>query len=116
MIKYLTAGESHGPELTGIIEGIPAGFEIRKDQIDKILTKRQLKTGAGGRMNVEKDEVLITAGIVNGLTTGGPIAITIRATIRTVKQENHHLRQISLKQMAITKKEPTIKTPERWFQ
>ena len=78
MIKYLTAGESHGPELTGIIEGIPAGFEIRKDQIDKILTKRQLKTGAGGRMNVEKDEVLITAGIVNGLTTGGPIAITIR--------------------------------------
>jgi len=78
MIRYLTAGESHGPELTGIIEGIPAGFEIRKDEIDKILTRRQLKTGAGGRMNVEKDEVSITSGIVNNLTTGGPIAITIK--------------------------------------
>jgi len=78
MIKYLTAGESHGPELSGIIEGIPAGFEIRKAEIDEILAKRQLKIGAGGRMNVEQDQVSITAGIVNNLTTGGPIAITIK--------------------------------------
>ena len=78
MSRYLTAGESHGTELTGIIEGIPAGFEIRKDEIDKILNRRQLKTGAGGRMNVEKDEVSITSGIVKNLTTGGPIAITIK--------------------------------------
>ena len=78
MIKYLTAGESHGPELTGIIEGIPAGFEIRKEEIDKILTRRQIKTGSGGRMNIERDQVSITAGIVNNLTTGGPIAVTIK--------------------------------------
>ena len=78
MIRYLTAGESHGPELTGIIEGVPAGFEIKKEEIDKILARRQLKTGAGGRMNIEKDEVSISSGIVNGKTTGAPIAITIR--------------------------------------
>ena len=52
MIRYLTAGESHGPELTGIIEGVPAGFEIKKEEIDKILARRQLKTGSGGRMNI----------------------------------------------------------------
>lgn len=77
MIRYLTAGESHGPELTGIIEGVPAGFEIKKEEIDKILARRQLKTGSGGRMNIEKDEVAITSGIVNNKTTGAPIAITI---------------------------------------
>ena len=77
MIRYLTAGESHGPELTGIIEGVPAGFEIKKEAIDKILARRQLKTGSGGRMNIEKDEVAITSGIVNNKTTGAPIAITI---------------------------------------
>jgi len=77
MIRYLTAGESHGPELTGIIEGVPAGFEIKKEEIDKILARRQLKTGSGGRMNIEKDEVSITSGIVNNKTTGAPIAITI---------------------------------------
>ena len=78
MIKYLTAGESHGPQLTGIIEGIPAGFEIKKEKIDEILSRRQLKTGSGGRMNVERDEVSITAGVVNNLTTGGPISLTIK--------------------------------------
>ena len=58
-IKYLTAGESHGPELTAIIEGIPSNFEVSKNYIDEFLARRQKSLGSGGRMNIEKDEVLI---------------------------------------------------------
>ena len=59
MIRFLTAGESHGPELTGIIEGVPAGFTISKEFIDSYLKRRQKDTGSGGRMNIESDEVFI---------------------------------------------------------
>ena len=76
-IKYLTAGESHGPELTAIVEGIPSNFEVTKEYIDKFLSRRQKTLGSGGRMNIEKDQVLITSGVVNKLTTGGPIALKI---------------------------------------
>ena len=76
-IKYLTAGESHGPELTAIVEGIPSNFEVTKEYIDKFLQRRQKTLGSGGRMNIEKDQVLITSGVVNKLTTGGPIALKI---------------------------------------
>ena len=77
MIRYLTAGESHGPELTGIIEGIPAGFNISKKYLDGFLQRRQKGVGSGGRMNIEQDEVLITSGVVNEVSTGGPIALRI---------------------------------------
>ena len=76
-IKYLTAGESHGPELTAIVEGIPSNFEVTKEYIDKFLLRRRKTLGSGGRMNIEKDQVLITSGVVNKLTTGGPIALKI---------------------------------------
>ena len=76
-IKYLTAGESHGPELTAIIEGVPSNFIVTKEYIDKFLSRRQKTLGSGGRMNIEKDKVLITSGVVNNLTTGGPIALKI---------------------------------------
>ena len=76
-IKYLTAGESHGPELTAIIEGVPSNFTVTKEYIDKFLSRRQKTLGSGGRMNIEKDKVLITSGVVNNLTTGGPIALKI---------------------------------------
>ena len=76
-IKYLTAVESHGPELTAIVEGIPSNFEVTKEYIDKFLLRRQKTLGSGGRMNIEKDQVLITSGVVNKLTTGGPIALKI---------------------------------------
>ena len=65
MIRFLTAGESHGPELTGIIEGLPAGFNVTKDYIDSFLKRRQKSQGSGGRMNIESDEVEITSGIIN---------------------------------------------------
>ena len=60
-IRYLTAGESHGPELTAILEGIPSNFIITKEYIDSFLSRRQKSLGSGGRMNIEKDEVLISS-------------------------------------------------------
>ena len=78
MIRFLTAGESHGPELTGIIEGIPAGFTIGKEFIDSYLKRRQKDTGSGGRMNIESDEVFILSGVVNNISTGAPIALRIK--------------------------------------
>ena len=76
-IRYLTAGESHGLELTAILEGIPSNFIITKEYIDNFLSRRQKSLGSGGRMNIEKDEVLISSGVVNNKTTGGPIALNI---------------------------------------
>jgi len=78
MIRFLTAGESHGPELTGIIEGVPAGFTISKEFIDSYLQRRQKGTGSGGRMNIESDEVFISSGVVNNISTGAPIALRIK--------------------------------------
>ena len=78
MIRFLTAGESHGPELTGIVEGIPAGFTISKEFIDSYLKRRQKDTGSGGRMNIESDEVFISSGVVNNISTGAPIALRIK--------------------------------------
>ncbi len=78
MIRFLTAGESHGPELTGIIEGVPSGFTISKEFIDSYLKRRQKDTGSGGRMNIESDEVFILSGVVNNISTGAPIALRIK--------------------------------------
>lgn len=76
-LKFLTAGESHGPKLTGILEGLPAGFAISKTLIDADLLRRQQGFGRGGRMKIENDQALLTAGVVNGLTTGAPVAFEI---------------------------------------
>lgn len=77
MIRFLTAGESHGPELTGILDGMPAGLPLLADDINRELLRRQQGYGSGGRMHIEKDTVKITAGVVNGCTTGAPIALTV---------------------------------------
>lgn len=77
VLKFLTAGESHGPKLTGILEGLPAGFAISKKLIDEDLHRRQQGFGRGGRMKIENDRVVLTAGVVEGLTTGAPIAFEI---------------------------------------
>lgn len=75
MIRYLTAGESHGPKLTGIIEGIPAGLPITEDEIALHLARRQKGYGRGGRMAFEKDRAEILSGVRFGKTTGAPIAL-----------------------------------------
>jgi chorismate synthase len=77
MIRFLTAGESHGPELTGILDGMPAGLPLLSEDINRELLRRQQGYGSGGRMHIEKDTVQITAGVVNGCTTGAPIALTV---------------------------------------
>lgn len=76
-MRYLTAGESHGPKLVGILEGAPAGALIDKEKIDQALQERQKGPGRGGRMKIERDQVQILSGIRGGKTTGGPIALEI---------------------------------------
>ncbi len=77
MLRYFTAGETHGKCLTVIIEGMPAGVKISLDKINEQLAKRQLGYGRGGRMLIEKDTAEILSGIRGGMTIGSPIAIKI---------------------------------------
>ena len=77
MIRFLTAGESHGPMLTGILERMPAGLALKAEDINTELARRQQGYGSGGRMSIERDEVHITSGVANGLTTGAPIALLV---------------------------------------
>lgn len=77
MLRYLTAGESHGPTLTAILEGIPANLPLLAEEINLDLARRQRGYGRGGRMRIEKDEANIVGGVRHGLTMGGPIAILI---------------------------------------
>ncbi|MCS4484384.1 chorismate synthase [Gleimia sp. 6138-11-ORH1] len=77
MIRWLTAGESHGPVLTGIIEGIPAGIVLCTEDIEAELARRRSGYGRGARQKIETDKVTITAGVRHGITTGAPISIQI---------------------------------------
>lgn len=77
MIRFLTAGESHGPMLTAILEGMPAGLQLTAENINLELRRRQEGYGSGGRMNIETDTVQITSGVVAGKTTGAPIAMLV---------------------------------------
>ncbi len=74
-IRFTTAGESHGPGLTAIVEGVPAGLELTPEDIDSDLARRQLGHGRGGRMKIEKDRAEVTSGVRHGRTLGGPIAL-----------------------------------------
>ena len=76
-MKYATAGESHGPELTVIVEDMPAGVPLPSSLIDADLARRQLPLGAGGRMAIESDRAVVTSGVLAGRTTGAPVAIRI---------------------------------------
>jgi chorismate synthase len=80
MLRWLTAGESHGPELVAVIEGLPAGIPTKTEDIQTALARRRLGFGRGARMKFEKDEVSLSGGVRHGLTMGGPIAITIANT------------------------------------
>jgi chorismate synthase len=80
MLRWLTAGESHGPELVAIIEGMPAGVSITTENVQDALARRRLGFGRGARMKFEQDEVNLSSGVRHGLTQGGPIAITIKNT------------------------------------
>ncbi|MCK4026651.1 chorismate synthase [Streptococcus iners] len=76
-MRYLTAGESHGPRLTAIIEGVPAGLPLTAEDINADLKRRQGGYGRGSRMQIETDRVEITAGVRHGKTTGAPITLNV---------------------------------------
>lgn len=78
MIRYFTAGESHGPALSAIIEGLPAGISIKPDDINSELARRQQGYGRGGRMKIETDRAEVLSGIRFGKTIGSPVALLIR--------------------------------------
>jgi chorismate synthase len=78
MLRFLTAGESHGPSLTAILDGMPAGLVITTEVINKELARRQQGYGSGGRMKIEKDTVQILGGVMAGETTGAPIALLVQ--------------------------------------
>lgn len=77
MIRYLTAGESHGPQLTGIVEGLPAGLELTAEHISLHLARRQEGYGRGGRMAWEKDLVTFSSGLRFGKTMGSPVSMSL---------------------------------------
>ena len=76
-IRFTTAGESHGPGLTAVVEGLPAGLELTPDDLNRDMARRQLGHGRGGRMKIEKDSAEVTAGIRHGRTLGSPVAMWI---------------------------------------
>jgi len=77
MLRWLTAGESHGPALIGVLEGLPAGVALTTDNVADALARRRLGHGRGARMAFEKDAVDFKGGVRHGLTMGGPIAVEV---------------------------------------
>lgn len=104
-MRYLTAGESHGPELTTIIEGVPAGLTLSVEAINHELSRRQGGYGRGGRMKIEKDKVRITSGIRHGKTLGSPITMIVEnrdwknwqkvMSVEAVAEKDEKLRRVS---------------------
>jgi chorismate synthase len=76
-LRFTTAGESHGPGLVAIVEGLPAGLELDRDALDRDMARRQLGHGRGGRMKIERDAVEIRSGVRHGRTLGSPIAVLV---------------------------------------
>ncbi len=77
LLRLTTAGESHGPGLTAIVDGLPAGLELQLEEIDADLARRQLGHGRGGRMKIERDAAQVTGGVRHGRTLGGPVALQV---------------------------------------
>ena len=77
MLRWLTAGESHGPELVAILEGLPAGIPVSLDSIRADLARRKLGYGRGARLKFEQDELDISGGVRHGVSLGSPIALRI---------------------------------------
>lgn len=104
-MRYITAGESHGPELTAIIEGLPAGMPLSAADINHELARRQTGYGRGGRMLIEKDQVRITSGIRHGKTLGSPVTLVVEnkdwknwtkvMAIEEVPEKDRKLRRVS---------------------
>src|SRR5215213_3797955 len=77
-IRFTTSGESHGPGLTAIVEGLPAGLPLNQDELDRDLARRQLGHGRGGRMKIETDRADVISGVRHGRTLGSPVTMRIQ--------------------------------------
>src|SRR5215217_7274942 len=77
-LRFTTAGESHGPGLTAVLEGLPAGLELAPEDIDRDLARRQLGHGRGGRMKIESDRAEVVSGVRHGRTLGSPVTMRIQ--------------------------------------
>src|SRR5918912_1555732 len=75
--RFTTAGESHGPGLVAIVEGLPAGLVLDRERIDREMARRQLGHGRGGRMKIQRDAVEVRSGVRHGRTLGSPIALLV---------------------------------------
>jgi chorismate synthase len=78
MLRFLTAGESHGPALTAILEGMPAGLHVDEEKVNVQLERRQKAFGSSGRMRIERDRIRVLGGVLAGRTTGAPLALQIK--------------------------------------
>ena len=78
MITYLTGGESHGPAMTAVIKGLPAGFHLDIDQLNYQLWRRQQGYGRGGRMKIEQDTVAVLSGLRNSMTLASPLTLMVQ--------------------------------------
>src|SRR3954471_18130893 len=76
-MRLITAGESHGPGLTCIVEGLPAGLALTPEELNVDMARRQLGHGRGGRMKIERDTAVVTGGVRHGRTLGGPVALEV---------------------------------------
>src|SRR3712207_9130941 len=76
-IRFTTSGESHGPGLTAIVEGLPAGLPLNLDELDRDLARRQLGHGRGGRMKIEQDRADVVSGVRHGRTLGSPVTVRV---------------------------------------
>src|SRR5919112_874163 len=76
-LRLITAGESHGPGLTAIVEGLPAGLVLTQEDLNADMARRQLGHGRGGRMKIERDTAEVTAGVRHGRTLGAPVALQV---------------------------------------
>jgi chorismate synthase len=76
-LRLITAGESHGPGLTCVVEGLPAGLRVTREELNEDMARRQLGHGRGGRMKIERDAAEVTGGIRHGRTLGGPVALQV---------------------------------------
>ncbi|MGX7197791.1 chorismate synthase [Enterococcus olivae] len=104
-MRYITAGESHGPELTAIIEGLPAGMPLSAEDINFELARRQTGYGRGGRMLIETDQVRITSGVRHGKTLGSPVTMVVEnkdwknwtkvMSIEEVEEKQKKLRRVA---------------------
>jgi chorismate synthase len=77
IVRLITAGESHGPGLTCVVEGLPAGIELTPEDLNRDMARRQLGHGRGGRMKIERDAAEVTGGVRHGRTLGGPVALQV---------------------------------------